>query len=80
MPGVIHIPEPVAILRICQMFLEIVHVEPCTEKGRVRYMIYGQGWNFSVTYNYTIGNNDINNVEDELIATTPALTKSVKGL
>ena len=67
MPGVIHIPKPVAI---CRMFLESVHVEPCTGKGRVRCM--GKRGFVSVTYNHTMGNNDINNVEEELIATTPA--------
>ena len=52
---------------------DLVNVEPCGGEGRVRWK--GEdGTNFTVTYNHTMGNNDINKVEDELVATAPART------
>jgi len=51
---------------------DLVHVEPCTGEGQVRYK--GKDGNVIVTYNHTMGKNDINNVEEELIATAPART------
>ena len=56
-----------------------MHIEPCGGKGAVRWKDEDGKLSDDI-HNHTMGNNDINNVEDELIATTPALTKSVKGL
>lgn len=50
----------------------LVDVEPCAGEGRVRYI--DKDGNYSVTYNHTFVNNDINKVEDELIENRPSRT------
>jgi len=52
---------------------DLVHIEPCGGEGAVQWKDEDGKWS-DVIHNHTMGNNDINNVEDELVAMAPART------
>jgi site-specific DNA-cytosine methylase len=51
-----------------------VYIEPCEGEGAVQWWKDEDGKWSDVIHNHTMGNDDINNVEDELVAMAPART------